>query len=88
VVLIVSLGILICGAAAILALLLQHRRRSAEPRSGDEPEPGASASAPPPPSSLACACSICGKKLKIKPQSAGKRIKCPHCGTAAIPLVE
>ena len=27
-------------------------------------------------------CTECGKNLKVKPQSAGKKVKCPHCGCA------
>src|SRR5947209_15727172 len=29
---------------------------------------------------LAVACPACGKKLKAPDGSAGKRVKCPHCG--------
>ena len=28
------------------------------------------------------ACTACGKKLKVKEELVGKRVKCPHCGAA------
>jgi DNA-directed RNA polymerase subunit RPC12/RpoP len=29
-------------------------------------------------------CSACGKKIKVKTAHAGRRVKCPHCGTAEL----
>jgi hypothetical protein len=27
-------------------------------------------------------CSACGKRLKVKPEMAGKKVKCTQCGKA------
>ncbi len=31
---------------------------------------------------ISFSCSACGKKLKVKPELAGKKVKCPHCSQA------
>ncbi|HWG45900.1 MAG TPA: serine/threonine-protein kinase [Gemmataceae bacterium] len=33
---------------------------------------------------LTVQCSGCNKRLKVKPELAGKKVKCPQCGTAAV----
>ncbi len=35
------------------------------------------------PASLAFACSQCGHNLRVRPEVAGKKIKCPKCGTVS-----
>ena len=72
--------ILAIGAAGIVmmfallgGLLLLRARRGAKPEIKTEPRPIAT-------TTLAFPCSECGKKLKTKSDSAGKKIKCPHCG--------
>ncbi|MBI3823829.1 MAG: hypothetical protein HY289_14260 [Planctomycetes bacterium] len=44
------------------------------------PSPQAPASAKEPAEAVIFSCSSCAKKLKIKPELAGKRVKCPGCG--------
>jgi RNA polymerase sigma factor (sigma-70 family) len=34
--------------------------------------------------SIGIACPGCGKKLKVKVELAGKKVKCPHCGQAVL----
>jgi hypothetical protein len=41
---------------------------------------GPEASVPP----ISLLCSGCGKKLKARPEFAGKRVKCPHCQDAVV----
>jgi len=43
---------------------------------------GEAPAAQPAPSKLNFACSKCGKNLKVKPELAGKKVKCPGCGQA------
>jgi hypothetical protein len=58
---------------ASIGLYLRQRRSTRKPvsqASGTE--------------SFAIACAGCGKHLKIKAALAGKKVKCPHCGTALV----
>jgi hypothetical protein len=59
-----------------------RRRHQPTPAHGsnlvEEPASAIQAEAAP----IAFACSGCGKHLKVKVELAGKKVKCPHCGTA------
>lgn len=73
-------GIVVCFALVVVLLLLRSRR--AKPEAVKETVPSDAAV------TLSFACSECGKKLKAKLDSAGKKIKCPQCGKAMLVPVE
>jgi hypothetical protein len=78
--LIVGLAVILGVALALFVGLHVRRRRAGKaPRSMLEQEVAATNSVPP---SVAFACSSCGKNLKVKTESTGKNVKCPHCGAA------
>jgi DNA-directed RNA polymerase subunit RPC12/RpoP len=64
-----------------LMLRLRQRPRSPTPKSRVVEETGPSKASSP---TAAVACSVCGKRLKIKVEFAGKKIRCPHCSTAVL----
>ena len=78
------------GSAALAILLLlaivlvvaYHRRRSPGPPvhavAGQAAEPAAVGA------SIVFTCAHCGKQLRSKAGSAGKKVKCPQCGSAAV----
>ncbi len=68
--------------------LMVRRRRVAEERISaavaDQQE-ATSAAAPP----LSFPCSACGKRLKVKAELSGKKVKCPQCGkVGAVPAAD
>jgi DNA-directed RNA polymerase subunit RPC12/RpoP len=71
-------------ALAFSARWLYVRRRSAMPATGpaSASENGGRADAVPPLVSFAC--SSCGKNLRARPDLAGKKLKCPHCGLVVL----
>jgi hypothetical protein len=74
-------GALIAGSLLGVWLIGRHRRRARKALATapvqDEP---AKPEAPPPP--LSFVCPGCGKKLKVRAELAGKRVKCPQCARA------
>jgi hypothetical protein len=76
------IGLLVTLFAAVAVWFYVRRRRQgktsapAEADQDEEPKPKAAA-AP-----IAFQCSHCDRKLKVKAELAGKRIKCPQCATA------
>jgi len=73
-------GIVVCFALVAVWLLLRSRRGKTEALK-EKVQTDATVT-------LSFACSECGKKLKAKPDSAGKKIKCPQCGKAMLVPVE
>jgi DNA-directed RNA polymerase subunit RPC12/RpoP len=72
----------------ILALLggwlyARQRRRTRE-TAAPSPLPAGQALPEAAPVAVSFACSTCGKKLKVKAELAGKKVKCPQCGKAAL----
>jgi Protein of unknown function (DUF1583) len=65
------LGVLVLLAPLGVLLYLYKRRGKATSKSA----PGRAGP-------LGFACSHCGKKMKVKPELAGKAVKCPQCGKA------
>jgi len=67
-------------AIALVSYFHVSRRRAAQttPRPEVMNTPPAAAHAP------IFACTACGKKLKIKATSAGKKVKCPKCGQVVL----
>jgi hypothetical protein len=70
------------------AVFLWRRRSKARALAGPAPD-----KRPSPPAALpgqpviVLPCTHCGKRLKVKEEAAGKRVKCPGCGQAtAVPL--
>jgi hypothetical protein len=69
----IGLGVTLAAAVSLGAwLYLRRSRREPAP----EREENAAADA----ASLVFPCSGCGKKLKVRSDLAGKKVKCPHCG--------
>jgi len=76
-----AVGLLGLGLAFLVSLTfavgLSLRRRRAARRASAPTEP---------PDPLLFRCSACGKRLKVKGELAGKKVKCPQCATAtAVP---
>lgn len=76
------LWLYVAGAAAVVlmlavigALALLVLRRRATPATTKAAVPREANQRP-----LSFVCTECGKKLKVKPQLAGKKLKCPYCG--------
>jgi hypothetical protein len=80
--------VLAAGAGAGLWLGQRHRRGLAKlARITSVPDRPLSFKLSVPP--LSFACGECGKDLKVKPELAGKKIKCPQCGQAvAVPSLQ
>jgi DNA-directed RNA polymerase subunit RPC12/RpoP len=81
------------GAAAIAALAILlvlaavlfvgYRRRGTPPPSANAMA-GQAAESPSGAQAVAFACADCGKRLKSNAEMAGKKIKCPQCGSVAV----
>lgn len=73
--------VLLAGATitvlTALGIFVYARRRRAD---HEDAEYETSGTGPP----LTFACTACGKSLKIKAASAGKKVKCPRCGKAIL----
>jgi serine/threonine protein kinase len=73
------------GLGLLLALgvcLYVRRRRAAASHAGAAPNgPAESVTAPP---AIPFPCSTCGKDLRAAAKLAGKKVKCPQCGQAAL----
>jgi DNA-directed RNA polymerase subunit RPC12/RpoP len=76
--------LLLLSVLASLAVWLYARRRGAMPATipASASQNGGRADAALPRVSFAC--SSCGKKLRARPELAGKRLKCPHCGLVVL----
>jgi DNA-directed RNA polymerase subunit RPC12/RpoP len=81
--LLIGLGISVALVLALAAGLYVRRRRTAKTPEGaivkdtkDQSEVAAPV--------VSFKCSECGKNLKTKAGSAGKKVKCPHCGKAVL----
>src|SRR5262249_50186758 len=68
------------AAVVILAAPIYARRRGVapveRPDDEDEPEPAASLNS--------FECPECGKDLKTKPGTAGRKVRCPKCGKSIV----
>jgi hypothetical protein len=71
-------GLVLTLALGVGLYLRQSRRRGAAVPDTQAP-PGAALA------SVSVPCPGCGKRLKVKAELAGKRVKCPHCA-AAVPI--
>jgi hypothetical protein len=74
-------------AVGVGAWLLLRRRRSAEPAAAPvkvkRPAPARTTPA------IVFACPDCGKKLRVKAETAGRKLKCPQCGSVtAVPKAD
>jgi hypothetical protein len=82
-----ALGLLVLCTALLAWLVMAQRRRGRSrpalplPAGGPAPGPAEEPKAAPP---LAFPCPGCGKSLRARPALAGKRVKCPQCGGAAL----
>jgi hypothetical protein len=77
------LFILAVAGSAVMALAARRRGKPAPTTAGspDQPSPanaGATSVA------IAYTCPGCGKRLKVKPELVGKKVKCPSCGNATM----
>jgi DNA-directed RNA polymerase subunit RPC12/RpoP len=61
-------------------LVVGYRRRGAP----GPPADAVAGRAAEPAATVAFACADCGKRLKSKAEMAGKKIKCPQCGSVAV----
>lgn len=68
-----GLAVLVTLAGVIAGFILMRRRGAASPDVVAKPEVAATFS-----------CPGCGKKLKAKPEQAGKKVKCSGCGKAVV----
>jgi DNA-directed RNA polymerase subunit RPC12/RpoP len=66
-------------AVALVSYIHVCRRRDAQ----STPRPDVMNAPPAAAHAVIFPCTACGKKLKIKATSAGKKVKCPHCGQTA-----
>jgi DNA-directed RNA polymerase subunit RPC12/RpoP len=80
VVLLLGLGLtLLVGVSLAAWYFLRRQHDSAKlPEKDSVEEPGAAQA------TVLLACSNCGKKLKVKTEVAGKKVKCPQCGQAVL----
>jgi hypothetical protein len=80
----VLIALAICLALVVTAILMFLGRR----RPGMTIPPGNATpnrrSAAPADGAISLPCSVCGKSLNVKPELAGKKVKCPHCGGATV----
>jgi hypothetical protein len=76
-----GVGVLLL-AVIVLGAVLMLRGKPAAPAPAASPPKKAGTPTP----AHIVPCTSCGKKLKVKSQSAGKKLKCPQCGNAvAVP---
>jgi hypothetical protein len=76
----------IVGLAVVVALLISLMARRRKTALVSPAESVSSADPAPPATHLAFTCSGCSKRLKARPELAGKSIKCPQCGeVVAVP---
>jgi sugar lactone lactonase YvrE len=75
------LGLLLTLALSVGLYVHQHRRgrKKAPPPAAAAEKP---AEAAPPPAPVPLVCPGCGKRLKVKAELGGKKVKCPQCGRA------
>jgi DNA-directed RNA polymerase subunit RPC12/RpoP len=66
--------LLLLFAIVVIAVLLVRRKAAAKKQTVDKTD------RPPSSALMVFACERCGKKLKVKTDAAGKKIKCPKCG--------
>jgi phage FluMu protein Com len=70
-------GIMLLVVIVLVVVLLMRRQRPthapADSSSAPEREVGAQTTSVP--------CDTCDKKLKVRASLAGKKVKCPHCGS-------
>jgi hypothetical protein len=83
-----GLGLLVAWVALRVCLSLRGRRRT-----GKTSEPVAAPGSPAGPGAaelpVSFACPGCGKKLRARPDRAGKKVLCPHCGKpASVPAIQ
>jgi hypothetical protein len=76
-------GLVGLGLTLVVAvwLFFRQNRRPAEART-TRPEEGRPVKPAPAASPGSLACPGCGKRLRARPELAGKKVKCPHCGVA------
>jgi len=67
------------GAVAGVQVLRRRRRPAAPPPAANPP-----AESNPVSTAIAARCAGCGKKLKVRRELAGKKVKCPECGKAVL----
>ncbi len=72
------------GAAFLGTWLLWRRRDRAGTMDDDAPGPDERATAEAGANTVLFPCSECGKKLKVKAELVGKKVKCTQCGTAVL----
>ena len=78
--------VMLIGLSIVGVLWFVRRRPRAEQGQPGEASPTTNAPAVPPPAPLAIPCPACRRKLKVKAELAGKKVKCPHCAAAvAVP---
>src|SRR5262249_38312373 len=58
----------------------QRKKKAQAP--AQAPIPGGSASQKAVLAPIGAACSGCGKKLRVRAELIGKKVKCPHCATS------
>ncbi len=85
-----ALGIMVLLVLSSLGIFLAVRRlRRPETPTLPAPVPEGEVRAKPATPSISLRCSGCEKTLKIKPELAGKKVKCPQCGIAlAVPAAD
>jgi hypothetical protein len=66
--------------AVVLVIVMRLRRRSAMQSTA----PSDVGTHKEPTNAIAVTCPACGTKLKAKPESVGKKAKCPHCGEVVL----
>jgi RNA polymerase sigma factor (sigma-70 family) len=76
----VMLTVLLAGS-----VLLRQRKKAAANRPAKVSVNDASKDPETAVSPIGLTCSGCGKSLRVKPELAGKKVKCPHC-SAAVPV--
>jgi ribosomal protein S27E len=80
--LLAGIAVLALALFVILGLILFVVRRNAS--AAAEPAPSESHGAEDNGSTVTLTCDSCGKKLKVRDDAAGKRVKCPGCGEAMV----
>jgi serine/threonine protein kinase/predicted RNA-binding Zn-ribbon protein involved in translation (DUF1610 family) len=81
--------LLSCGAAGWWLFTRQRRRTAKERINTDVADRPKASSTPSTGPTLYLPCSACGKRLKVKAELAGKKVKCPQCGqVVAVPKAD